>query len=1044
MSEKPTSSTRPSLLPRSMSLKRRKTEKKATGAAGASRAGTSAQGQGNGRRRNSDSVTGHSAPLETFKLPSWLVPPSVYKSKHSSSNRKGPHILNVPERSSSRRKKLDSALTDSEGTVTSITSSLRSTRSMRNLFTRPSTSTLSSTRTRTRPHQQPFSPSLPPEIWVLIFQHATSPPNPFLASSAVSSHPYSSSSTSTSSHSFLHFPHTQGHLLKEYRKSMRTKCDLTLVCKLWWAIGQEVLFEFVWLTKAREASLLAALLSDVSIRSADVSVGVGSVEVEPATKSKVLGRVMMGKGKEKERVAGFEGISVSTTTSVSYSTPPPPSLSSHTHSRSPSTSTCSTATPTTGTYTFPYDTRAIGRHIRRLHIETHSLDRCSPQDLLTILTHAPALQVFSDNQSIRRTSGFCVLSSSSSGWNGSMGGSMTTVISSGSSSSSIVGGGGSARTSLGSSSPSGSTVTITAGDNTNNTVFDSSSSGRTRADSGGSTSYFAAPQHQQDSDMQLLSALISPQRRTTSLRRLSWTSYEYEAGDFEAGAFLSWFFSYSVDANAIVIGMTFYTRIIGPKLRMVSAHLEYLELTLCAKDLMRGVTGQGGTGGGFFESLIGAGNFTSSTITTTTTTTVTSSSSSSSQDKEKSLSHSLSTETLRSIQSAVGALDLPNLTSLKLTLDNVTCLVVSTWDLPAIRHVSLIASDFSYANEGFASFFDVHGGKIEELELGHSTGAIEEFWLTAPPHPTAASSNDTSNGWRFGSTRVPLAEWCPNLKTFICSADAEWNWENPDWIAPHVLLPAHPTVEVIGVRDIEKRIHEALGRAEYRDRVAISEGRGFAGLDGAGGEGVNDPFFALLEQLGSLVKSEAFPALKYVRDLSPQSRVMRETGRVKVRDVEMRSMGSFAGRWWDDDDDDESDSEEEEEPTGRTTATTATASTTPTAYGHARGNSAFGQGGFVALWTAMVQNMSSPTSTSNSSSASPSAPSASLNSNTSKPTGKTLQKLLEHQQGIRVLRFWKNVLALFSGRGVYLEDCDGYNVTLARLRRAAALETGKA
>ncbi|KAH6901783.1 hypothetical protein BKA70DRAFT_681499 [Coprinopsis sp. MPI-PUGE-AT-0042] len=777
MSEKPTSSTRPSLLPRSMSLKRRKTEKKATSAAGGSRAGTSAQG--NGRRRNSDSLAGHSTPLETFKLPSWLVPPSVYKSKHGSSNRKG---------SSSRKKKLDSALTDSEGTVTSITS-LRSTRSMRNLFTRPSTSTLSSTRTR----PQPFSPSLPPEIWVLIFQHATSPPNPFLASAAVSSHSYSPS-TSTS-HSFLHFPHTQGHLLKEYRKSMRTKCDLTLVCKLWWAIGQEVLFEFVWLTKAREASLLAALLSDVSIRSADVSVGVGSVEVEPATKSKVLGRVMMGKGKEKERVAGFEGISVSTTTSVSYSTPPspPPPSTSHSHSRTPSSA--SSTTPTTGTYTFPYDTRAIGRHIRRLHIETHSLDRCSPQDLLTILTHAPALQVFSDNQSIRRTSGFCVLSSSSSGWNGSMGASTTTVISSGSSSTSIEGGGASARTSLGSSSSSGSTVTITAGDNTNNNVLDSSSSsGRTRADSGGSISYFAAPQHQQDSDMQLLSALISPQRRTTSLRRLSWTSYEYEAGDFEAG-------------------MTFYTRIIGPKLRMVSAHLEYLELTLCAKDLMRGVTGQGGTGGGFFESLIGAGNFTSSTITTTTTTTVTSSSSPT-QEKEKSLSHSLSTETLRSIQSAVGALDLPNLTSLKLTLDNVTCLVVSTWDLPAIRHVSLIASDFSYANEGFASFFDVHGGKIEELELGHSTGAIEEFWLTAPPHPTAASLNDTSNGWRFGSTRVPLAEWCPNLKTFICSADAEWNWENPDWIAPHVLLPAHPTVEVIGVRDIEKRIHEAWRRRE--------------------------------------------------------------------------------------------------------------------------------------------------------------------------------------------------------------------------------------
>ncbi|KAH6876996.1 hypothetical protein BKA70DRAFT_1346724 [Coprinopsis sp. MPI-PUGE-AT-0042] len=77
--------------------------------------------------------------------------------------------------------------------------------------------------------------------------------------------------------------------------------------------------------------------------------------------------------------------------------------------------------------------------------------------------------------------------------------------------------------------------------------------------------------------MQPLSGLISPQRQT-SLSRLSWTSYEYEAGDFEAG-------------------MAFYTRIIDPKQRMVSAHLEHLDLTLYATDLMRGVTGQGGTGG---------------------------------------------------------------------------------------------------------------------------------------------------------------------------------------------------------------------------------------------------------------------------------------------------------------------------------------------------------------------------------------------------------------------------------------------------------------
>jgi hypothetical protein len=391
---------------------------------------------------------------------------------------------------------------------------------------------------------------------VLIFQHATSPANPFLASAGVlgcsyrhsSSPSYSSAyyspkatssstgtSNSTLSHSFLNFPHTQGHLLREYRQSMRTKCDLTLVCKLWWAIGQEVLFEIVWLTRAREASLLAGLLSVGEIRSADVSSrttlsGMGFVEVEDrleeeerivGTMDGVLGRVM-SKGKEKERdslqrpTGSFEGISLSTTTSVSYSTTTPASAStSSSRSHTPSSSMARRARP----HTFPYDTCAIGRHIRRLHIETHSLDRCAPEDLLKILAHAPALQVFSDHQSIRRTSGFCVLRGSVSSGLGSF------------SSSSNLGGGSSA-------------TTISAGDASFSLSPSQGSfyplSGRQGSSSNAQLHQGALhtlPQHQQESEMQLLSALTIPHRRTTSLRRLSWTSYEYEAGDFEAGAF---------------------------------------------------------------------------------------------------------------------------------------------------------------------------------------------------------------------------------------------------------------------------------------------------------------------------------------------------------------------------------------------------------------------------------------------------------------------------------------------------------------------------
>ncbi|KAH6901791.1 hypothetical protein BKA70DRAFT_681518 [Coprinopsis sp. MPI-PUGE-AT-0042] len=128
-------------------------------------------------------------------------------------------------------------------------------------------------------------------------------------------------------------------------------------------------------------------------------------------------------------------------------------------------------------------------------------------------------------------------------------------------------------------------------------------------------------------------------------------------------------------------------------------------------------------GARFFESLIGGGSFTCSTIAVTATVTP-----SSPLPPKKSLSHSLSTKTLRSIQSAIWSVFLPNLTAVNLTSDNVTLFFVSSWYLPAIRCVSLIASDFSYANDGFASIYDAReGSRIEELESGDSTSAIEEF-----------------------------------------------------------------------------------------------------------------------------------------------------------------------------------------------------------------------------------------------------------------------------------------------------------------------------
>ena len=191
---------------------------------------------------------------------------------------------------------------------------------------------------------------------------------------------------------------------------------------------------------------------------------------------------------------------------------------------------------------------------------------------------------------------------------------------------------------------------------------------------------------------------------------------------------------------------------------------------------------------------------------------------------------------------------LPALRSLKVTLDNVMFTVLSSWDMPLLRNLSVISADFSYASRGFSNFFRVHGHKIVQLELGHSSSSIEEHYLTMPPHVQHLTQQ----------TAIPLAEWCPNLREFICSADAEWNWQTPDWIAPHVLLPTHGRLELIGIRDIDKRLMDdaAMSFSASTEDDAV--------------------FFPLLEQLSSLLRSEAFPSLRYVRDLSEGSERMRK------------------------------------------------------------------------------------------------------------------------------------------------------------------------
>ena len=125
-----------------------------------------------------------------------------------------------------------------------------------------------------------------------------------------------------------------------------------------------------------------------------------------------------------------------------------------------------------------------------------------------------------------------------------------------------------------------------------------------------------------------------------------------------------------------------------------------------------------------------------------------------------------------------------------------------TWSLViSIYHAHLILQ----------AFFESHGSRIRQLELGHSSATIEEYWLSRGLEAGAP-------GGILRGREGLLAGWCSNLKEFICSADAEWNWHDPDRIRPHTLLKSHPTLLFIGVRDIEKRLRDDLELARARRR----------------------------------------------------------------------------------------------------------------------------------------------------------------------------------------------------------------------------------
>ncbi|KAM6489059.1 hypothetical protein JOM56_015471 [Amanita muscaria] len=136
---------------------------------------------------------------------------------------------------------------------------------------------------------------------------------------------------------------------------------------------------------------------------------------------------------------------------------------------------------------------------------------------------------------------------------------------------------------------------------------------------------------------------------------------------------------------------------------------------------------------------------------------------------------------------------------LKLPLDNPAFSAPTPWPLPSLQNVCVISGDLSYApGQGFCPFFRTHGYKLPQLEPGHSCSVLSEYIATIP---VADDLNNPHAAFRSGMKSVRLAEWRPSLVRFICSACAEWNWEIPDWIVPHILLPSHPNLEMIDIRE---------------------------------------------------------------------------------------------------------------------------------------------------------------------------------------------------------------------------------------------------
>ena len=731
---------------------------------------------------------------------------------------------------------------------------------------------------------------LPPELWFLILRYATYPPFPWSCTSSTDS---PSSLDACDRHYDSHQNTTLPfHIrLANYSSQLHWKSSLTRVCKDWNVWSQQFLWEDLWIASAKDGKVLAGLISGKfhsraeqgqaqALRTGREQIGsYPPLSADALITQRLDTRTDVDAGKEKH------GFSLKRLRNRSVSKSSVITTHVHIHPHTPASFS-------------PSRRKNIASYIKKLHIETPSLDRCCPSDLISILEKCERLEVFIDLRSVRSGFGF---------------------------------------------------VDVGVGDRLHRNRTGVGKEKLPRDSERGMVGPGSIPQDHlfpqsriPSSCDPILQTLLHPTTRT--LKHLTFTNYKYDPDDFDGGV---WFWE-DVVSRALN----------GAQDASRASDLESLEVVMSTR----------GVGMDYGYGYVRRNR--ASTL----------------------LNRRFEPGLLTSLDLDVNhnpplSLTLPSLHSLRIPLTSPTLLVIATWSLPSLQSLSLVSIDFTgWRRMGFKKFMEVHGGGLISFEIvGGGESGEEEGWITERVN---GIGHPTSSVQRQQNLHLPSTS--PLLKHFICSTNAsEWNWETPDWIAPHVLMPEHFGVERIGVWGLEDKLvggdYDGMGNTlrigrRRRTWTSSSRSRPSSHDDDEDRLLVERPFFMLQEQFGSLLRREAFPSLVCIRDMSWESDLIR-------RSV---GIGCFS------------------EPESSTVDPA-----TPTSSAKRK------QKGFKSLKETVASRFTRPIFSSAASSSIPSPP-------VSEPQPQ--MQFEPHSQSYKIRKFWLGVLERCNRRGVYIEDWMGRRV----------------